>query len=274
MTTLVSWLGVDSRGPSSIYIASDSRLSWDSSNGSPLFWDSGRKVFASHSRPEIAAYSGDVVFPSLVLGQLIEQSENDSRPFNAQARWTEIVDFLRDSFASYPLEHRRGFSVIYCARTGALMKAVFSAFVLDWTPDTGWNSLEVARPSESDVLVVRGSGSTAHNKWHARWQRAQPTRTSRAVFSAFCDSVAAGDDQYSGGAPQLAGIYRKDRSARNIGVIFQGKRFLAGAPDRTATLAVEWRNHVFECCDPVTLEKLPRAARHLVPRGLGGQLRS
>jgi hypothetical protein len=68
MTSLVSWIGVDSLAPASIYLASDSRISW----GNRLTWDYSRKLFASRNHPEILGYFGDVLFPSQVLGQLID----------------------------------------------------------------------------------------------------------------------------------------------------------------------------------------------------------
>lgn len=43
MTMLVSWIGVDTHGPSSVYIAADSRISWTQEHK----FDFGKKVFAS-----------------------------------------------------------------------------------------------------------------------------------------------------------------------------------------------------------------------------------
>ena len=67
MTTLIGWVGVDQRGLSSAYLASDSRLS---SNGAK--WDCGRKLFACKTTPDVFGYCGAVLFPSLVLGQITE----------------------------------------------------------------------------------------------------------------------------------------------------------------------------------------------------------
>lgn len=68
MTMLVSWIGVDTHGPSSVYIAADSRISWTQEHK----FDFGKKVFASKKYPEIFGYAGDVLFPSIVLEQIIE----------------------------------------------------------------------------------------------------------------------------------------------------------------------------------------------------------
>ena len=68
MTLLASWIGVDTHGPTSAYMVSDSRISW----GLNSKFDYGRKVFASSQYPEIFGYAGEVIFPSVVLSQLIE----------------------------------------------------------------------------------------------------------------------------------------------------------------------------------------------------------
>ena len=68
MTLLASWIGIDTHGPTSAYIVSESRFVWDSSR----HFDYGKKVFASKSYPEIFGYAGDVLFPSIVLSQILE----------------------------------------------------------------------------------------------------------------------------------------------------------------------------------------------------------
>jgi len=71
LTTLIGWLGVDSRGPSSLYLAADSRFTWTPD----VTWDYGRKLFASRSRPVILGYCGDVMFASHAIGQALELLE-------------------------------------------------------------------------------------------------------------------------------------------------------------------------------------------------------
>ena len=61
MTTLISWVGADQRGPASIRLAADSRISWSLSGSEQKKWDFGKKLFASHSGPEIVGYCGDVL---------------------------------------------------------------------------------------------------------------------------------------------------------------------------------------------------------------------
>ena len=72
MTLLASWLAVDSRAPSAVYIMSDSRISWDNR----AFFDYGKKVFGCKNYPDIFGYCGDVLFPSIVLNQIVDIADH------------------------------------------------------------------------------------------------------------------------------------------------------------------------------------------------------
>jgi hypothetical protein len=66
--------------------------------------------------------------------------------------------------------------------------------------------------------------------------------TSRAIYAEFVDSLQAGGDPSSGGAPHLVVIYRQE-AARSIGVIHQGIRYFGGlsAQDAVDYEMFEWR---------------------------------
>ena len=269
MTSLVSWAGVDSRGPASIYIATDSRISW----GPDSTWDAGRKVFASRSRSEIFGYVGDVLFPSLVLGQVADVVETPlaNGPL-ASARFERITDLLKAAFESLPASQRRAFQIAYARRQGEGMEAQFRFFSLSWNKCVGWKSEEEKVPQVSDSIVIWGSGSSAVQLWKERWDKSSQARTSRAVFSSLCDAVGSGKDPLSGGPPQLVGLYRVG-SARTIGVFHGGKPFVYGLQAEAADHAggdLEWRNCLFERCD-ANGNRLLSAQPHHSPRGLGGQ---
>src|ERR1700724_1763822 len=73
MTSLVAWVGVD-RGPGSLYIASDSRISWGRQGTPPIrIWDSGPKVFASRRPADIFGYWGFGEFPSQLMLTMLDQ---------------------------------------------------------------------------------------------------------------------------------------------------------------------------------------------------------
>lgn len=111
MTSLISWIGIDQRGPASVYIASDSRITW--SNGAE--WDFARKVFASRTTPQLFGYCGDVAFPSQVLGQLISLIDSGQAvPMteSSEERLRYVTDVLNGALSTYPKGERRAFSVL------------------------------------------------------------------------------------------------------------------------------------------------------------------
>jgi hypothetical protein len=266
MTSLVSWVGVDHRKPASIYIASDSRISW----GGDAVWDFGRKVFASRSRPEIFGYVGDVFFPSLVLGQIADAPASPGEAASTEERFDKITRTVQQAFGSLPGTERRPFRIAYAVRVGTAMAAVFRLFSLDWGHATGWNSREELLPKASDSIVIWGSGAAAVETWRTRWSNSSQGGTSRALFSAFCDAIGSRTDSLSGGAPQLVGLYRIGE-ARTIGIIHDGHPYLFGlkadASDHTDG-RVEWRNRLFERCNAQGVQVV-EAQRHHLPRGLG-----
>lgn len=266
MTSLVSWVGIDHRKPASIYIASDSRISWDAAS----VWDSGRKVFASRTRPEIFGYVGDVLFPSLVLGQIADAPASPVEEGLPEDRFEKISQILRRTFHSLPSNQQRHFKIAYGVRTGTEMAAAFRLFSLSWDVSMGWCSCEEPLPSVSDSIVIWGSGAPTVATWKERWDRSSQGSTSRAIFSAFCDAVGSGKDKLSGGAPQLVGLYRIG-GARTIGTIHEDNAYLFGLLADTAdhgSGSVEWRNRFFERCN-VHGDHLATAQTHHVPKGLG-----
>ena len=130
---------------------------------------------------------------------------------------------------------------------------------------------EVSREA-SDVVCAFGSGATQARQEVRRWMEGDVSgRTSRSVFSGFCGALNQGVDPNSGGAPQLASLYRKGR-ASECGIIWNGKRYIAGIPpDEGVDLSRwAWHNDLFERCDPDTMSRLVGAQPHVSPFGRGG----
>jgi len=122
--------------------------------------------------------------------------------------------------------------------------------------------MDILPPGEgSRVFYIDGSGSEAFSEHHARWQRTSAQKTSRAVFSAFCDAVSSGKDRFTGGAPQLVGIHRKG-PAKVFGIAWGKKRFFYGSELVYRTKCqneTSWFNGLFEICDPDALKLQPGA---------------
>ena len=269
MTSLVTWVGVDSRGPASIYIASDSRISL----AYGLTWDFGRKVFASQKHPIIIGYVGEVLFPSQILGQVINLIDNNlliDKSEQPEIQVGRIFHIIQQSFEAYPLSEQRNFEVVYCFRENEGMASIFHMYLIGWNSNTGWSLEKPELPYKSGIIRLLGTGKKPIGKWEERWNKIETEKnTSRAVFSAFCDALQSNEDIYSGGAPQLVGLYRI-YAGQSIGIIYKGSRYLYGLPIYESSLLqnVEWRNSIFERCDWRTIEKLENAQKHRRPKGL------
>lgn len=260
MTSISVWAGVDTRGVASVYVASDSRISWRE-----LYrWDQGRKVFACNSKPHIFGYWGDTLFATLALPVLADRIDRDLLARMDLEESDEIGEAILLLWNDYPVDERRNLGIIHSYRTGHGTDCVFhlTAMTYDKASDS-WDTRKIPMPSASAMLEVAGSGAKAVNRSLYLWQLSQAAGTSRAIFSAFCESVTSQDDPYTGGAPQLAGLYRIG-PGRLFGIAHNGNRYFAGTmlADSDGPGTVEWRNHLFERVDGSTGERVPGAQRH------------
>lgn len=260
MTSIVVWAGVDTHGPSSLYIASDSRISWRKDD----FWDQGRKVFSSASYPHIFGYWGDVIFPALAIPTIIDRIDRGILNSRDGTWQTEIQQAVRLLWSNYPKNQRRDFGIVHCFRAGEGTGCVFSVTIVAYEriSDT-WVDRKIPMPDSSAVLRIAGSGAPKIRQALALWQSSRAANTSRAIFSAFCESVAGRGDPLTGGPPQLAGLYRIG-PGRLFGVIYNNQRYFAGAtlmgcenPD-----LIEWRNRLFERMNGRTKKRILNAQRH------------
>ena len=272
MTTLVAWTGADSHGTASLYVASDSRASWDIGGGRKRTWDHCRKVFVLPGRPDVLAYCGPIVLLSHTLAALVDQIALGYVPYapTSRERFQNLSIRLRGAHEAYPAEQLSPYTVLYATRDGEGRPASFHAFAASWRTG-GWHTQELPAQRTSDIVWVDGSGADAASKWIQRWRAGDVSgRTSRSIFSGFCDSLHSGEDPNSGGAPQLAALYRA-QNAEILGTIWRGARYLMGTPDGLNGVnpsSIEWRDNLFQRCDGTTLERLPNAKRHARPRAL------
>jgi hypothetical protein len=219
---------------------------------------------------------GQVLFPSQALSQ-VQNLIDAGCLFRANATSEEkreaVFDVVKSNFQTYRFDRARPFTIVHSTRELEGMEAMFRICTLSWN-GRKWQEATLPVPSTSAIMGAWGSGEAAIERWHKRWMNTrQGGRTSRSVFSAFCDALASGEDQFTGGAPQLVGLYRKDRGVI-FGVIYGGTRYFLGLPisDQAPLLNVEWRNSLFERCDGQTMNRLDGAQQHRHPQGLGKAL--
>ena len=120
VTLLVAWVGVDTHGVSSAYITADSRIS----RGEVGHFDQGRKVLSFSRHADILGYCGDVLFPSLVLGQVVQLAEAGmlfSAEQSSQDRFEEITQRVNYLSREYPAASgllENSLSIIHASRGG------------------------------------------------------------------------------------------------------------------------------------------------------------
>ncbi len=141
MTSLVAWVGADSRGPASMNIASDSRISWMVGRSVSHHWDQGKKIFASMAVPLIVGYVGDVLFPTLVLPGVIDRI--DRQVFRTDGAAVEgLISAIRREWRDYPAEERRPLRIYIGHRIGEGMSSTFRLTQLS-NHDGGINSWQI-----------------------------------------------------------------------------------------------------------------------------------
>jgi hypothetical protein len=266
MTTLIVWVGVDSRGPTSMYLASDSRFTWEGG----VKWDFGCKVFASRKHPTLLGYCGDVTLSSISITQALDLIDSNSL-FRADASSEEKLDwlygFLKRAFETYPKSLRREFTVVFAFRSTNNNVVSFFAGTVGWSPGEGWSKKPLPDPQKSSIIGAFGSGKDVFGDTNRRWQESDVGGTSRAIFSAFCDHVDKCNDPQTGGAPQLGAIYSGRQHASTVGIIHDGKKWLSGVEVLDAGIVdkIEWRDNLFQRCDGHTLKPIAGAQRHARP---------
>jgi hypothetical protein len=266
MTSIAAWAAVDSRGASSVYIASDSRITWKTDES----WDQGRKVFASNASPHIFGYLGDVLFPALAIPTILNRIDHSPPPTAGGGRTVDLEQAFRILWQDFPASQRRDLGILHAHRVGDGLSSQFMIDVLAYDAQReAWTSSDVPMPERSSFLRIEGSGARTVREASALWQASSSAGTSRAVFSAFCEAIATGGDPRSGGAPQLVGLYRQG-PGRQFGMIYHGQRYLDGSrlAGTEVPVDLEWRNELFERVDVVTKRRLSVAQRH-TPRSGG-----
>lgn len=260
MTTLIAWAGVDHRAVSSIYIASDSRITWGNSHK----WNQGRKTFASSTTPHIFGYWGDVLFPALAIPTLLDEISAGAVRRRGSA-FGSIGDALRRLWRDYPSQEHRDFGLVVATRRRERMDSVFELAVITFEASSQtWDTKEIAMPGKSARLHLAGSGAREVRATGKLWEESAQGGTSRSVYSSFAEALRGQEDPYSGGAPQLVGLHRIGNGMR-FGTVHDGKRFISGArvTQRSARVAgIQWFNDLFERVDGGRASRLVDAKKH------------
>ena len=182
MTLLASWVGVDTHGISSAYIVSDSRFSIGNK-----YFDHGRKTFACYRYPEIFGHAGDVLFASMILGQITEMIDSNLLfdPSTTCLKKNKIIfDKISYEFNNYKELGMNDFKILHITReTIVTGYPHFYGFILEWSNQSGWNRTTLDIPKISDLILVIGSGEREFLQNYERYQKG-PNQITAIFF--FC----------------------------------------------------------------------------------------
>jgi hypothetical protein len=270
MTSLAVALSADSRGPSGLYVITDSRITL----GVAGRWDTGQKTFASGRTPDIFGFAGDAFFPPAMLRQLLDQVNCGllfDGGIDAERRHSLLAPMLRRAVAQHTgVPKVSTFAVFHGARDGEFMNSRFRLWETrysgsskpSWTDDE--RDLDT-NANHSYLALVEGTGAEYIRKRGEQGINTDAKSTTRAAIWSFCNALREGQDPFSGGAPQLVGIWRKG-PAQTFGFRWGGKSYLSGSvvPRGADFARVHWFNHRFERRDGENGRLLGR--RHNKPK--------
>lgn len=275
MTSLVVWMAYSQHKtrrliPVGLYIASDSRITWGSASQR---WDSGRKIFGLQSAPHLFGYCGDVVFPSLALGQVASALDADflfRQASTADEKHDAIYTLFRNSFSTRQNAPDRDFWIVHLMREKTWPTPKFRVWVIEFKAKGKiWSSTEEVLPDVTRTIAVLGTGAATVRAHIQRWHDANGSSTSSTIFSGFCEALRKGADKNSGGPPQLAAIFSAE-APRALGVLHKSQLYLNGLqiPEVNKKLAVAWFDERLQRINPITLQRMERARVFPVPTSI------
>ncbi len=255
MTLLIAWTGIDSRSPASVYIATDSRISWATTG----YFDNAIKTFATRNFPAIIGYCGDSLASQMIISQAIAVIE--AMPHYSGITLEDLVDiFIRiiaRNYSQYPVDLSTGsFTVIMCGKVAVDSAGDFECYRIDSTFKES-KKTKLSFPEKSGPIVIAGSGKEDFQVQYKKHQhKDNPNKsTSRDVFHAFYKTIAAGNNPTVGSTPQITAVYRKPNTGgSHCGVVIAGQRYIAGQLVDLDILPekIQWFNDNFEITSPHT----------------------
>lgn len=278
MTSLSVWASVDTHGVSAIYLTSDSRISWG--NSSVEHWDFATKLFYCRNSADIFGYSGSSLAIVKILSQITAISDTNGLFTNASSANEKInifSDLIKNNLKSFPSSQLGGHisTIIHCSQTmhkrpNPLEFAIRSiTFESKDIKNNSWIQEDHIIPNSSDLIGAWGSGAKNIKNTFEIWKKSDSGGTSRAVFSSIVDAISNTQDPFTGGAPQLLGMYRY-HLPKMFGIIYKDKLYVNGleiTPQKWLA-NIEWRNENFEICDWETRKRKPKAQHQPRPKTL------
>jgi len=265
MTTLAVELSVDARGPCALYIASDSRITWGKASS---WWDSAQKTFISGGSPDIFGYCGGAFVPTQVLNQVSRQIEAgilfspDACAVERHGRWLKTIKTSVSTSLSAQISD---FSILHGSRDGIGMDCSFHLWISKFIASSKtWKDKKLSLSNDkSHFVYLDGTGATHLKTLVETTGDPKSKETSRGAFKNFFQTLKNGTDNFSGGAPQIVGIFR-GKDPQYFGLIWNKERYFCGCKLVAGSNfnKIVWFNELFERADGRTRDRLKGAQKH------------
>lgn len=242
MTSLLAWIAYDSRRATALYLASDSRQTFEDG----MFLDNCTKIYvavAAQNQSEVFGFCGDVTFAQHALKAVCSAIERKDIPLSyrekAESRASWIHYYINEQLKNFSRPLIDSTTILHASRDSWGSRAKF--YLHSYSGGKGATILKKKRESltRRDLYVRNGTG---HNQIFMKLLevRSQVGDFSRAYLAAFFRSLnGANVDKNSGGPVQLAGIATVG-DARHYGIVSEGKPFFRGKKATKNLGKVQW----------------------------------
>ncbi|RWF44694.1 MAG: hypothetical protein EOS65_01500 [Mesorhizobium sp.] len=203
----------------------------------------------------------------MALGQVLSMAAHgvvNLSSHSAEKRHEIVLALLAKSISMIRTQYALPMTLFHGARDGEFMASKFRLWRSEIHPTSNaWSDTELVVNDQSYLAAIDGTGATHIQKFEKKVESTAAVGTSRGAIHAFCQSLHTGNDPFSGGAPQLVGLWRKG-PAKQFGFCWHGKYFIAGMEVSAGVERerVEWFNNLFERCDGRTGRRIAGSSSH------------
>jgi hypothetical protein len=228
--------------------------------------DRGKKTYHSSQTPDIFGVFGVVTQARAILDAVIPLLPAIRQEIHCgtgdHMTYCEAIRRVAESRHLVSHTPNEAFSIIHGARFGRVQFALAQYDVSIASSGARCNLRQIAIPQRCGFHMGWASGSPVFETVQREDAETDARGLSRWQWQTFCDAVGNGGDPFSGGAPQLVGLYRNGQG-RELGVYFRGVAYYSGVPAVQPVQARgEFRDELFQRVD-ADGRLFPGAQRHV-----------
>lgn len=265
MTTLAYWAGYDNKGITSIYIATDSRFKYSYSNGkADDYSDNSQKSFHSSITPDIfGIYGNNVLGFDRIIYDLIDNLPVYRAMHSAEEYVSSIGIKILSTINKKNIKKPNG-RIIHGFRWLSPIKFQFVEYIIKENNkvvsvdvkeikikvDVGFDGSYKQLSELVSFCYPRASGSESLYAVISDDKDRSQRGFSRWHWQVFCDHINDPKDDYTGGAPQLVGLYEKWNGI-NFGIYFNSIPYIDGKRIGATGLCLipdgmKWHDELFQ----------------------------